>query len=67
MKSSDSIFFKKKQTNNKSELHLCSEKDKKINRVEATLWKMEAEIGRLSSVIGNGEYVCKFYIASNFN
>ena len=63
MKSSGSSFYFKNKETTKVRYTSCSEKDKKINRLEATILKMEAEIERLSSIIESEEYVGNIYIA----
>ena len=67
MKISGSTFYFENKQTTKVSCTSCSEKDKKIDRLEVKILKMEAEIGRLSSVIGNVEYIGKFYIVSNFS
>ena len=59
MKSSGSFFYFKNKEATKVSWTSCSEKDEKINKLEATILKMESEIERLSSVIESGKYVAK--------
>ena len=67
MKSSgSSLHFKNKQAT-KVSCTSCLQKHEKVNKLEATILKMEVEIGRLSSAIDNGDCVGKFNIASNFS
>ena len=63
MKSSWSSFYFKNKETTKVRYTSCSEKDKKKNRLEATILKMEAEIERLSLVIEKEEYFGNIYIA----